>query len=112
MLDNTEGITGDMQVDDVGSIQSLFAKGVEDDNDELLPGSSENEGEDKDKDEGKVNNKVDEVEVDVTWLPDLEVLQQRVCELWVDLWHTIQYFDAFSRQVEKVLEKGGYFTRK
>ncbi len=80
---------GDTQADDVGLIQSLFAKGVEDDDDELLPGSSENEGEDEDKDKGKVNNEVDEVEVDVTWLPDLEVLQQRVCELWVDLWHTI-----------------------
>ncbi len=63
-----------MQVDDVGSIQSLFAKGVEDDNDEPLPGSSENEGEDEDK--GEVNNEVDEVEVDVTRLLDLEVLQQ------------------------------------
>ncbi len=85
---------------------------MEDDNDELLPGSSENEGEDEDEGKGKVNNEVDEVEVDITWLPDLEVLQQRVCELQVDLWHTIQYFDVFSRQVEKVLEKGGYFTRK
>jgi len=101
-----------MQADDVRLIQSLFAKGVEDDDDEPLPGSSENEGEDEDEGEGEVNNEVDEVEVDVTWLPDLEVLQRRVCELWVDLWHTIQYFDAFSRQVEKVLEKGGYFTRK
>ncbi|SRR6266702_4257553 len=101
-----------MQADDVRSIQSLFAKGVEDDDDELLPGSSENEDEDEGEGKGKVNNKVDEVEVDVTWLPDLEVLQRHVYELRVDLWHTIQYFDAFSRQVEKVLEKGGYFTRK
>ncbi len=83
---------------------------MEDDDDELLPGSSENE--DEDEGEGEVNNEVDEVEVDVTRLPDLEVLQRRVCELRVDLWRTIRYFDAFSRQVEKVLEKGGYFTRK
>jgi len=62
---------------------------VEDDDDEPLLGSSENEGEDEDKGEGKVNNKVDKVEVDVTWLLDLEVLQQRVCELRVDLWRTI-----------------------
>ena len=85
---------------------------MEDDDDEPLPGSSENEGEDEDEGEGEVNNEVDEVEVDVTRLPDLEVLQWRVCELRVDLWRTIRYFDAFSRQVEKVLEKGGYFTRK
>jgi len=78
-----------MQADDVRLIQSLFAKGVEDDDDEPLPGSSENEDEDEGEGEGKVNNEVDEVEVDVTRLPDLEVLQWHVCELQVDLWHTI-----------------------
>ncbi len=73
---------GDTQADDVRSIQSLFAKGVEDDDDELLPGSSENEDEDEGEGKGKVNNEVDKVEVDVTRLLDLEVLQWCVCELW------------------------------